>query len=75
MIFTSSLEIFETHTIKGIAIKEVFLNSKNQIVFENISKQNEMQNWDEKAVGSKIADVFISETNNKYEIEFYVWNF
>ena len=72
MIFMNSLEIFETHTMKGITLKEVFINSENQIVFQNISKQNEMQNWDAKAVGSKIADVFISETNNKYEIEFYV---
>ena len=72
MIFMNSLEIFETHTIKGITLKEVFINSENQIVFQNISKQNEMLNWDAKAVGSKIADVFISETNNKYEIEFYV---
>ena len=48
--------------MKDITLKEVFIKFENQNVFQNISKQNEMLNWDAKAVRSKIVDVFISET-------------
>ena len=62
MIFYEFSSNFETHIMKDITLKEVFIKFENQNVFQNISKQNEMLNWDAKAVRSKIVDVFISET-------------